>query len=369
MAFTKTRADTADRCHIEELVPVSTAGNVIDCGCCQGKGEPLLGAMLMNVPKEALLGKGTYGIVWRAKHRASNRVFAVKNVFPGQSPTRQHLAARERAVSEQLLVAPHPCLVRLFSVKLFEDIGMTSFVMEFCPGGNLLQAITSCRAHAKRMGLPYEVPDSAHAWIGQVYLGIEHLHRMDLLSRDVKPDNVVLSTDGVAKLTDFGMSRLVATAQQSRWSFGFPAGTLGYCAPEILSQQPHDHRADLYSLGVLVWMLLTAGLTNTDRVTVPQSQPASPDDFEAFTRDCLLLTRCISSPEQHHSRPLPAVARSFLLGLVQREPTDRFGHREIRDHAFMEALDLPATDAATSAVEVWLRRLRKGEVGRPQWTA
>lgn len=361
------------RCEVEDLVPVSKSGYAIKrwggSKRRRDEGGVLTGSMLVTVPKEANLGTGGYGVVWRARHRNTKELFAVKNILPSKSTSRQYSAARERAVSERLLAAPHPCVVRVFSMREFETNGLTSLVMEFCPGGDLHDLITAGREAAKRKGTFYKVPEAAQEWIGQVFLGIEHLHRTDLLSRDIKPENVVFSSDGVAKLTDFGFGRVGAIAEQAQWSFGFPSGTPGYCAPEIMAQEPHDYRADLYSLAVLIWMLLTGGLTKTSKPRVPRSRPHFASDYKVFVDDWLLLRKCISEPEQNHSRPLPPVARNLLLGLAQREPVDRYGHQEIRDHEFMGALELPAPDAATSVVEAWLRRMRTSEARRASWFA
>lgn len=355
---------------VEDLVPASKSGSLMKQWVGERRlfGQPLTGSMLMQVPKEAHVGQGTYGVVWRAQHRETKEVFAVKNVLPSESSNTQRLAARERAVSERVLAAPHPCLVRLMAVRAFDDNGLLSLVMEFCPGGDMLDVIGAGRIEAKRKGSFYKTPEGAHAWIGQVYLGIEHLHRMDVLHRDVKPENVVFAADGIAKLTDFGFGRLaVKVPEKGNWSFSAPTGTPGYTAPEILKQQPHDQRADLYSLGVLVWVLVTGGLTNSISPAPPKGRPIFANDFQAFANDWQRLTTCISAPEDNHSRPLARVASDFILGLVQGEPLDRFGHSEIRNHNFMAALELPGPDAATSAVQAWLQRARRGEVGSTPW--
>lgn len=88
----------------------------------------------------------------------------------------------------------------------------------------------------------YQAPALAVAWIAQVFLGLEHMHRrMDTLLRDLKPDNVVLSASGVAKLTDFGFGRFGVEASSGTWSFGVPAGSPGYVAPEVILQRNYDY--------------------------------------------------------------------------------------------------------------------------------
>merc|ERR1712176_769536 len=107
-----------------------------------------------------------------------------------------------------------------------------------------------------------------------MFLALEHLHLTQpcMLVRDVKPANVVLTENQrIAKLTDFGMSR---QGDYSNGTFSFsntlPPGTPDYVAPEVVAGQPYNYSADLYSFGVLVWVLLTGGLL------IHKNTPAPP---------------------------------------------------------------------------------------------
>ena len=106
----------------------------------------------------------------------------------------------------------------------------------------------------------YQAPALAVAWIAQVFLGLEHMHRrMDTLLRDLKPDNVVLSASGVAKLTDFGFGRFGVEASSGTWSFGVPAGSPGYVAPEVILQRNYDYstlKKKATELDPLTWFLI-----------------------------------------------------------------------------------------------------------------
>lgn len=352
---------------IKDLVPIAKTGTpmqdwvdlrhglVASAGKAMGKPK-LTGAIMLQVPPDAFLGLGTYGVVWRGRHRRTGEEYAVKNVAPSTAANRRQLASRERAVCERVLASPHPCLVHLFAVQEFKDNGLISLVMELCPGGDLLRKIDKGQASAKREEKPYEAPECAHLWIGQIFLGLEHLHHLDLLSRDVKPENVIFDSEDVAKLTDFGFGRLTVSAKECDWTFGIPSGTPGYCAPEILRQEAHDHTADLYSFGVLIWMLLTGGLTNSEKAWPPMGERRFPSDFEAFHNDWHLLTRCLVAPERNHARRLPDIVRDFVQGLVRREPKDRLSHAQVRGHGFMSTLQLPADGGLAASVQEWLER-------------
>lgn len=306
-----------------------------------------------HIPEEAVLGEGAYGLVWRAKDRRTQSWYAVKNISTlrrGNSA----IATRECEVADHIRLQPHPCLVHLYHVHHFADAALYSLVMEFCPGGDVLSAIRRQRQTAMADGVHYTPPEPARRWVAEVFLGLEHLHlRMRTLLRDLKPENVVLSAAGCAKLTDFGFGRF-GVESCGQWSFGIPTGSPGYVAPEILKMQEYDYRVDLYSYGVLVWVLLTGGITTSAEPVPPMQQMRHRGDFDAHLQDWLLLAHCISEPERHAALPLEQDGRDFVGRLVQQQPTDRFCHGEIRQHAFIQPLRVPAFDASPEEVKAWL---------------
>ncbi|CAK9106259.1 cGMP-dependent protein kinase 2 (cGK 2) (cGK2) (cGMP-dependent protein kinase II) (cGKII) [Durusdinium trenchii] len=199
--------------------------------------------------------------------------------------------------------------------------------MEYCSGGNLLRRIQ--QRHLCGIG-SYRAPSTAIAWIAQVFLGLEHMHlRMDTLLRDLKPDNVVLSISGVAKLTDFGFGRFGVESTSGLWSFGVPAGSPGYVAPEVILQQNYDYSADLYSLGVLTWVLLSGGLVNVEPPQPPTGQRRTVNDFRAHAQDCDLLLRCLEDPRSNGALRLRRHEQDFVAKLIDRRPERRLSHRAL----------------------------------------
>lgn len=172
--------------------------------------------------------------------------------------------------------------------------------------------------------------------------------KMQTLLRDLKPDNVVLDDDGRAKLTDFGFGHFGAESA-GEWTFGCPPGSPGYISPEILRQEKHRSAADLYSYGVLLWVLLTGGVVYDPRPRPPY--PASRklsnhfSDFKLHREDWRFMKDAIDRPEQHGARRLPEDASRLIAALTQRRPELRPSHAEIRCEEIMRPLRMPSVQA------------------------
>jgi len=220
-------------------------------------------------------------------------------------------------------------------------------------------AIHIARQDALLNGVPYTPPQQATKWLGQVFLGLKHLHvRMKTLMRDLKPENVVLTTEGRAKLTDFGFGR-IGLESTGVFSFGMPTGSPGYVSPEILHKERYDSKADLFSFGVLIWTLLTGGLTNHQEAVPPigRRKGARANDYSAHFQDWQRLAECVNEPALHYAQPLEESARELVSDLIRRSPSQRPRHQEIRQYSFMQALRLPLIAGGPAEVAEWLESL------------
>merc|ERR1711953_1079435 len=149
--------------------------------------------------------------------------YAVKNMRTSESASL--VATRECDVAKHIRLKPHPCIVKLHIVQNFEDCGIYALVMEFASGGDLTSRILQAKMDCKSRNQPYKEVVETMGWIGQIFLGLEHLHiRMETLLRDLKADNMVLTATGQAKLTDFGFGRIGTEPTKKGWSFGMPTG-------------------------------------------------------------------------------------------------------------------------------------------------
>jgi len=328
-----------------DLVPVDRRGREVDLAANWSPG--------VRPPRSALLGEGAYGVVWRARDRSTKQLFAVKQMsLPGG--VNNAVTERELSVAEHLLArVAHPCVVRLLSTHRHTHLNCCSLVMEFCYYGDLHGQIA-----AGRSWQGYQTPRRALPWLAQIFLGLEYLH-LDaggMLVRDVKPQNVVIGRGMVAKLTDFGMSRLAATSDGA-YSFHpcVPPGSPHFVAPEVLQGCGYDYHADLYSLGVLAWVLFTGGLRNAEEPLPPCADPGRAN--QGLTRNWELLKAAISAPESWGARPLPSAdAKDLVLRLTDRSSGHPWvSHQDVREHPFLHGAELPA-QGDTAAVTEWLER-------------
>ena len=131
--------------------------------------------------------------------------------------------------------------------------------MDYCPCGDLSQCL-------RKEGRFSE--ERARIYLAEITLSIEHLHKRNIIFRDLKPDNVVLDKDGHAMLTDFGLSKEGIDGPEATRSF---CGSIAYLAPEILARTGHGKAVDWYLLGVLLYEML-----------VGQPPYFSPDRDEIF---------------------------------------------------------------------------------------
>ncbi len=187
----------------------------------------------------ARVGSGAMGVVWRAEDERLRRAVALKQVrLPGGVDERSTEQAHQRVIREGRLVARihHPHAITVFDVV--DHGGEPWLVMEYLPSRSLAEALAADG--------PLSARDAA-AVGHQVAAALTAAHAAGIVHRDVKPGNVLLGTDGVVKVTDFGISRAVDEATIT--STGMMAGTPAYLAPEVARGTAADFRSDVYSLG------------------------------------------------------------------------------------------------------------------------
>ena len=144
---------------MDHLVPIDSRGDAVPDWL---NSPPMVRRDF--VPREAVLGKGMFGTVWRAMDLRSRQWYAVKK----SNTSRQPAIAREREVTNHVLMNPHPCIVQIFGNHYIETGScFSSLVMEFCAGGDLQDKVNQAQADHG-----YRLPDQAITWLGQIFLGL-----------------------------------------------------------------------------------------------------------------------------------------------------------------------------------------------------
>ena len=163
-------------------------------------------------------------------------------------------------------------------------------VIDFCPGGELFY-------HLRRLGRMTE--EQARFYISEILLGLEYLHCKGIIYRDLKPENIILDVDGHVKITDFGLSKQNLKQRDRTFSF---CGSPEYMSPEMLIEKGHGKEVDFYSLGALLYEMLT-GLPpyyNIDKSVmyknILQNQLEVPSYFSRAAKD-LILSLLVKNPE------------------------------------------------------------------------
>ena len=198
-----------------------------------------------------LLGQGGMGAVYKARQKQLDRLVALKILPPEVS---QNAAFAERFMREARSLAKlsHPQIVTVFDFGRTED-GLYYFLMEFVDGTDLRQIIQAGELTSEQ----------ALAIVPQVCEALHYAHKKGIVHRDIKPENILLDKEGEIKIADFGLARLLdkPTSAYTLTQAGQRMGTPHYMAPEQIEHpQEVDHRADIYSLGVVFYEMLTGEL-------------------------------------------------------------------------------------------------------------
>lgn len=242
-----------------------------------------------------LLGRGGMGLVYRAFDRQLNREVAIKTVTEGFAGDQEMLQRfyREAAKTGAL---KHPNIVIVHD--LGEQDGFPYIVMEYLPGDPLDRMIQS----GKPQPLAFKLKI-----IEQVCYALGYAHRNDVIHRDVKPANVIVQSDGVVKLLDFGIARQEKTDGRLTRT-GHVIGTIQYMAPERLKNAVFDGRSDIFSVGVMMFQFLTGQLPFSGEYNIVQKilmeqHPPLSEFLEKYppALDAILDRSLAKNPEDRYS--------------------------------------------------------------------
>lgn len=246
------------------------------------------------------LGKGAMGIVYLARDPLIGRLVALKTFRLGFSVGDRDIEqfrARFIREAQSAGILSHPGIVTVHDVVERSEEGLAFIAMEYVRGTNLKMLLQG--------DAPLELSFVADV-ISQIAAALDYAHAHGVIHRDVKPANVILTGDGKVKLTDFGIARLDSSNLTQE---GQLLGTPNYMAPEQVMGKEVDHRADLFSLGVVLYEMLTG------------HKPFAGENLTQVSHRIVYET---FTPPEKFVRDLPPALRTVLVKALEKNPDDRY---------------------------------------------
>lgn len=271
------------------------------------------------------LGRGGMGIVYKARDKRLKRIVAIK-LLPPELAFRSEIRSRFLREAETSAALSHPNIVPIYSVD--ERDGLVFFVMQYVEGENLARRI---------QGTGPMAVDDVRRVLREVAGALALAHSRDVVHRDIKPDNILLNQeDGRAIVTDFGIARAVSDGADSRLTAtGVAIGTPHFMSPEqCAGDREIDGRADLYSLGVVGYQMLTGELP-----------------FTANTTPALLVKQISEAPTpvERKRAGIPDDLARIVMRLLEKDPANRFADATALEQALESGVVPDAPRRASSS--------------------
>ncbi|KAJ6742218.1 SERINE/THREONINE-PROTEIN KINASE UNC-51-RELATED [Salix viminalis] len=252
------------------------------------------------------IGSGSFSVVWHARHRVHGTEVAIKEIVTNRLSER----LQESLMSEIFILKRinHPNIVRLHDI--IEVPGRILIVLEYCKGGDLSMYI---QRHGK-------VPEAiAKHFMQQLAAGLQILRDNNLIHRDLKPQNLLLSmsdNNEVLKIADFGFARSLQPSDLAETMCGSPL----YMAPEIMQLQKYDAKADLWSVGAILFQLVTGKTPYTGNNQLQLLQNVVKSTELQFPLD---------------NKDLSAGCKDLCRKLLRPNPVERLTFEEFFNHPFL----------------------------------
>ena len=258
------------------------------------------------------IGKGKFGLVKAGINKETKKPVAIKIMAKkNMDKSDMELAKVEIDI---LKISQHPNIIKLYDV--YENENYIYIIMENCSGGDLLSYF---EYH------DYELSETKVCEIiHKLSMAVYYLHSYGIVHRDLKPENILmtdLSDSADIRLLDFGLSKIVGNDEKCTE----PYGTLSFVAPEVLQGKPYDKSVDLWSIGIIAFLLLCGYL---------------PFDDKHSERE--IARQTIQDPVPYDNKiwsKLSPEAKTFVDGLLQKKPEKRYTIKEVLEHPWIKKMD------------------------------
>ncbi len=258
----------------------------------------MIGSRLGNFEIIDEIGRGGMGVVYRARQVSLDREVALKVIQPRDADD-DVTAERFRREAHAMAQLQHPNIVDVIEVG--QQDGSHYFAMQYIDGPSLAEVIN------ERGAL---LPEEAAQLAAQVAEALQHAHERGVIHRDIKPANILIAPDGRPVLTDFGIAKAMEAAYASGASLTQGViGTPEYMSPEVIRGNPIDGRTDVYSLGVVLYHMITG-----------QAPFSASTPFEVANKHLTAQADLSTIPVDHSEDWL----RTIILRALVKEPAERF---------------------------------------------
>lgn len=246
-----------------------------------------LNGLIDDIEIECLIGRGGMGAVYKGRQTDLDREVAIKVLPPELTESDPAFGERFRREARAMAKLHHPNIVSVFAIGETAN-GHCYYIMEYVEGADLDQVL----------GGTHLSPEQALALVPQICDALQFAHEKGVVHRDIKPSNILVTTGGQVKIADFGLAKLygeVSEASEMLTMTNQVLGTPSYMAPEQRSNpEQTDHRADIYSLGVVFYQMLTGQLPQG--IFPPPSKKVQVD----VRIDEVVLHALASEPEKRY---------------------------------------------------------------------
>jgi serine/threonine-protein kinase len=255
--------------------------------------QPKLGRYLV----QSELGRGAMGVVYRAEDTTLGRIVAIKTIALAGASGEERDQHEARFLQEARAAArlSHPAVITIYEMGREGDVAFMA--MELLEGVDL-------RALIRDASL---APSQALTIAATVAEGLACAHEQGIVHRDVKPGNIMVLPDGRVKIMDFGIARPLEPTVKTQT--GLLLGSPQYMSPEQIVGRPFDHRADIFSLGLVLYEMLTG------------VRPFAGDDLPELT---FKVANLAATPPSHLVPSLPALVDLIVARALKKNPEERY---------------------------------------------